>query len=152
MRLEDKLWIGNSHDVEHGDLSSVDAILNVACDLRDTVWRDDGLEYVQIGLIDGPGNEMIVYHAAVLMLVALHRHGSVLVYCHTGSRAISVAIMYLELTYPSGTSAPHICGCGWDGWLERVHRILGDGMLALHDAHRIAFEGINWRLLEAGIQ
>lgn len=139
IQVDAGLWVGDSHDGDRADESDVSfgAVLCVAQDLEGLVGWGLGIEYMQVGLIDGPGNVMAAYHAAVLALVVLmRRHEVVLVYCHTGGRALAVAIMYLCLT-------------GWRGWgwWENALRENNDDLPQVHEAHRAAFDKINWRLL-----
>ena len=88
------LWIGNS---ESEMQAPGGAVLNVAQDLPSyRGWPST--EAMHVGLIDGPGNEISAYCAAVLALDALlHRH-NVLVHCHTGGRSLAVVLLYLCAT------------------------------------------------------
>jgi hypothetical protein len=139
IKLTDNLWIGDSADEVYADLVDIGAVLNVAQDLQGTRGWMDGVEYMQVGLIDGPGNVPAAYHAAVLALAALLKRNRTLVCCHTGGRALAVSLMWLHLT----------SGRGWDSWLailcERV-----EGELPIpHEAHKEAFNRMNWRLLSS---
>lgn len=135
-KLSSNLWLGNSWDAEHGNLTQhkIDALLCVAHDLEAKRGWSDGLHYAQCGLVDGPGNSLAAYHAAVLQLVAFWTDKrTVLVYDHTaGSRAVTVAIM--------GMHAKN--RMGWDHWIAEIKPTE-----LPHEAHRQAFDRINWRLL-----
>lgn len=139
IRLTDNLWIGIAPDEALADLAKLDikAILNVAQDLQATRGWYCGVEYAQVGLIDGPGNPPAAYHAAVLALVMLLKRGRVMVCCHGGSRSFAVALMYLNLT----------AGRGWDGWLEVLRERVDDELPVPNEVHRLAFNRMNWRLL-----
>ena len=136
--MTDDLWIGDSGDESHADLGfwKVRAILNVAQDMPPTRgWPD--VEYSHVGLIDGPGNSLAAYHAAVLVLEALLKRGRTLVCCHTGGRALAVALMHLHLTG----------GRGWDERLALLRERADRDLLDPHEAHKTAFNKMNWRLL-----
>ena len=141
IRLNEHIWIGDSADERYTDIDTecIGAILNVAQDLQARGHRR-GVEYMQVGIIDGPGNPPAAYHAAVLALVTLlKRHEQVLVCCHTGGRSLAVAILHMGMT----------TGHDWDGLLgilrERVDAVLP----VPHAAHRAAFSKMNWRLLNS---
>lgn len=101
-----------------------------------------GVRYSHVGLIDGPGNRLAMYHAAVLALAALAARGRTLVCCHDGGRSIAVAIMYLYLM----GEGPH-----WDEAVIRMvnSRPLGSKFpLALpHEIHKKAFTLMDWGML-----
>jgi len=134
IRLTETIWIGDSSD------SSLrfDAVLNVAQDLRGACgWPD--VEYMQVGLIDGPGNPPSAYCAAVLALEALlSRHTRVLVCCHTRARSLAVVMMYLNI----GSEY------GWDGLLELLRERVDVDLPVPHEAHRKMFDQIDWQLLD----
>ena len=69
MRVLENVWVGNSRD--ECIIRDIDAILNVAVDLEPSRNLSDGVEYVHVGLVDGPGNPPEMYVAAVMALVAL---------------------------------------------------------------------------------
>lgn len=152
IKLSDKVWIGNSLDGAGYDFEfdKIKAILNVAQDLQGLVGWPDGFEYAQVGLIDGPGNEMTAYCAAILCLkTLLQRHDSVLVYDHDGGRAMVVALMYLNLT--GGQLRPDpMAWSHWPTWSERV--VLScprcAGLPMVHSAHVTAFNKMPWGLIE----
>jgi hypothetical protein len=143
IRLTDNLWIGDSADEERADLAAakIGVVLNVAQDLHGTRGWLYGIEYAQVGLIDGPGNPLAAYHAAVLALAVLLKRGRVLLCCHTGGRALAVAIMYLHLT----------SGRGWDSWLASLRERVDSDLPELHEAHRAAFDRMNWQLLTSAM-
>ena len=148
------LWIGDSADEEHADLDwyRVTGVLLVAHDLDSTRGWEYGLEVMHVGLIDGPGNEPVVYSAAVLALVALmSRHKQVVVIDHHGSRALVVAMMWLNLTggkyRPDPLSWSH-----WMTWDEKIAEVgpsLLDHIPAPHAAHIQVFNKLPYGLLEA---
>jgi hypothetical protein len=133
IRLTDTIWIGDSAD----SILRVNAVLNVAQDLRGAVgWPD--VEYMQVGLIDGPGNPLTTYYAAVLALSTLvKRHRRTLVCCHTGGRSLAVAMMYLNTT----------AGHDWEGLLGLLRERVDVGLPVPHGAHKVAFGMIDWKLL-----
>ena len=137
IRLTEQLWIGDSADGRNLEALGITAILNVAHDLRSFAgWPE--VEYAQVGLIDGPGNLPAAYHATILTLISLlGRHKQVLVCCHTGSRSMAVALMYLNLTFARG----------WDSWLDVLNEYVDLNLPEPHAAHRIAFDAIQWESL-----
>jgi len=140
IQLARNIWIGDSTDERSANLSpfGIDAILNVAHDLQATRGWTHKIEYMQVGLIDGPGNPLAAYHAAVLALAALIEHRRVLICCHTGGRSLAVALMYLHLSN----------ACSWEEWLTILYERIEEGVLpVVHRAHREAFDRINWRYL-----
>lgn len=135
------IWIGNSaagHDKGNIVASSIGAILNVAQDLTGTLCWDDGIESMHVGLIDGPGNELTAYYAAVLALHALLKKHNVLMCCHTGSRSMAVALMYSAITSK----------LGWDQQLQMLRERVDIDLPTPNDAHREAFSLLSWKLLE----
>ncbi len=144
-----RIYLGDSHDAEHADLRKhgIGAILNVAHDLVGRRGWSDGIEYAQCGLVDGPGNTMASYHAAILKLAALVVGGrKTLCHCHAGeSRSVSVIIAVLHLL--DGRR-------GWDHWRKViVDKVAASGREISddkpHTAHREAFNRLNWRLLSS---
>lgn len=136
IRIAENLWVGNSID---GELAEVRAVLNVARDLRiKRGWPS--IEYAQVGLVDGPGNSLSSYVAAVLTLVAMMKTGKdVLVHCHEGkSRSVAVALMYLCL----------VGGQDWDTRLAGIREHVDVDVPDPHPAHREAFDKIQWGILE----
>lgn len=133
MKFADNLWVGNSRDEQTAD---VDAVLNVAKDLAPTRgWPK--VDYMHVGLVDGPGNPLSAYCAAVLALATLMRTGKrVLVNCHEGrSRSVSVAIMYLAL----------VANCrSWDDQVAVLRERIDSELPVPHPAHREAFDSIDW--------
>lgn len=138
IKLTDRgdLWIGNSADGTNFPTLEIRALLNVAHDLQGkVVWPE--VEYVQVGLVDGPGNPPEMYCAAVLALSSLLRKGHrTLVCCHTGSRSMATCIMYMEATDP---------GRGWDGWVEILSERVPLPLPVPDPTHKSAFESINWK-------
>lgn len=143
IQLTDDIWIGSAGDEERADLNSVgiSAVLNVAQDLQGTRGWRDGIEYMQVGLIDGPGNPLSTYHAAVLALVALLTRCRTLVCCHhgAGGRSLAVVLMYLHLVGKRG----------WDNQLEILRGRTGLDLVEPANVHREAFNKLQWRLLAA---
>jgi hypothetical protein len=122
-KITDKLYVGNADDekraVHYVRLDMVDRVLVVAQDMEPTCGCEDGVEYMHVGLVDGPGNPLAAYHAAVLALVSLSRRGRVLVCCHSGGRSLAVAMMYLCL----------MC------------------LPEVHECHRRAYERMDWGMM-----
>lgn len=148
IQLTDKLWCGDSDDaykVKKG------AILNVARDLIGS-HKWPGVEYAQVGLVDGPGNELSDYVAAVLSILSLlKRHEMVLVYDHDSSRALVVGMMALNLLdgkfRPDPLSWSH-----WATWEERLadaRKRTGAELREPAAAHQQAYGKIPYGLLEA---
>lgn len=147
MQILDKLWVSDSdgiHKVESGGL------LNVAHDLKGIKFWPK-VEYAQIGLINGPGNEVSDYCSAILFLKGmLRRHDKVIVYDHNGSIGFAVVVMYLNLI--EGQHRPeHNSWSRWLTWEEKteiIYKRLEIGRVAVHEAHIEAFNKIKWSLLE----
>jgi hypothetical protein len=137
IRVTENLFIGSSDDAENVKALGVGGVLNVAYDLRGSSgWPQ--VEYMQVGLIDGPGNLPDAYHAAVLALGELTaRHHQVLVCCHTGSRSLAVVLMFMEFSSRRG----------WDGWLEVLQERAPLDLPVPHEAHREAFDKMHWDAL-----
>ncbi len=139
IRITERIWLGNAPDESHADLNTpgITAILNVAMDLYgQRGWRH-GVEYAQVGLIDGPGNPPAAYHAAVLTLIALlKRHDKVVVVCHGGSRSMAVILMHMNVNVRRT----------WDECVELLHERV-EGFPDSHEIHKEAFTKLNWRML-----
>ncbi len=158
IKMMDKIWIGDFEaEKDAARNKTFDAVLVVAHDMDPIgTWHEvnrysaqwlyesglgnmnhlGGVKYTHVGLIDGPGNKLAMYHAAVLALAALAARGKTLVCCHDGGRSLSVAIMYLYLMGE---------GPSWDEAVER----LTDGCKLewVHRAHRKAFFMMDWGML-----
>jgi hypothetical protein len=138
-----KVYLGDSHDAEFLP-PAVDAILNVAFDLRNHhQWNR--VHLAQCGLIDGPGNSLAAYYSAVLQLGALLQLGkTVLVHCHKGeSRSVAVIIFYLHA----------VNGEGWDANLARIQEAIAPRVIPLtapNPAHRLAFDLLDFKALFHG--
>lgn len=154
IRLGEGIWIGNSLDGDYADLEtqSIGGVLNLACDLDAIRITWQGAEYAKVGLIDGPGNDVAAYSAAILTLVYLtRRHEQVLIFDHDGKRALVVYMMYLNLT--KGKYRPDVSGWSrWKTWDERLSdipqyivRILSEP----NEAHKEMFDKIPYGVLEA---
>lgn len=139
LRMDENIWIGNSADEQYADLDvyGVNAILNVAIDLQATRGWLGGVEYAQVGLIDGPGNPLAAYAAAVLALSGMMKRRRVLVCCHTGARSLAVLVMLLNLTVT----------CRWEQWFALLGERVEEQLPVPHDAHREAFDKMNWKAL-----
>jgi protein-tyrosine phosphatase len=92
--ITDEVAIGNSQDSIRADNNQFDAVLNVAIDfdLMDGFkWRH------KVGLLDGPGNDPLMFASAVILLHSLVRRGKkVLVHCHEGkSRSVMVVAAWM---------------------------------------------------------
>ena len=137
IRLTDNIWIGDSADAMNLGSMRVSAVLNVAQDLRGKGgWPD--VEYMQVGLTDGPGNPIYLYTSAVLALTSLLQKHEVLVCCHTGSRSLAVVLMHMNARNRSG----------WDKLMEVLSERVDQKLPVPHTAHRKAFDKVNWKLLE----
>lgn len=138
IRLAERLWIGSA-DTSWRDYRSVKiaAILNVAHDLKGVVgWPD--VEYTQVGLIDGPGNALSTYYAAVLSLHGLIKRHRTLVICHECSRSMAVAAMYLNIG----------AGYNWKALITLLLERLDTDLPVPHEAHREAFDKMDWCTLQ----
>lgn len=122
-------------DLAGGD---VEAVLNVAQDLHSTRGWFCGVEAAHVGLIDGPGNEPAAYYAAVLALHMLLKRHNVLVCCHSGGRALAVAVMYMQAMWVRR---------GWDEWVTVLTERIGTDLPLVNEVHRRAFEDLRWELL-----
>lgn len=130
LRVADNLWVGDSTD-ESKRNGSINAVLVVAHDMFGHAYMDE--ENAQVGLIDGPGNPLCAYHAAVLTLVSLLKRGKGVLVCdHDGGRALAVVMMYRYMM----NEAP--------SWDEQVKRL---NVLMPHSAHKRAFERMDWTML-----
>ncbi len=141
IEVAEGIWVGDSDDEQEVLDSGTECVLVVAHDMQPTMGYGDGVEYMQVGLVDGPGNPLATYHAAVLALVILARKGRVLVCCHDGGRSLAVVIMYLYLT---GN------GPSWDEALERLRAKSRDRFCSIPDIHPIhekAFHLMDWGFL-----
>lgn len=142
IRLADNLWIGGEHDeaLATSDDSEVDAVLNVAQDMHATCGWRYGIDYMQVGLVDGPGNTPGAYCAAVLALdVLIERGRCVLVCCHGGSRSMAVVIMWMHA----------VSRTGWEHRMQLLEEQVDQELPRPHQAHRDAFNEINWKLLSS---
>ena len=156
IRITELIWLGDSYDALNANLkeNGITAVVNCAVDLNLERWSNllcvegfriphfvDGVEYVQIGLVDGPGNAMAVYHAVLLKLCSLlMSKKSVLVHDHEmDSRASAVVIMALHALHRRG----------WDHWLGVIRGKTDNPDLMPHPEHRRAFNRINWRLISS---
>lgn len=156
IHLDECLYIGNTGDVMQVDRTY--NLLDVAQDLQCVLgWNTNGIEFMQVGLIDGPGNPPAAYVAAagalsVLMGRARARPASdegwvqrrTLVFDHEGGRALVVAIIYLNVVYRRDLPAPEV----WDWWLGMLQERVDMGLPVPHPAHREAFDRIDWCALE----
>lgn len=137
------IWLGNSNDESSSNLDDRDvkAVLNVAQDMPATRGWAQGLEYMHIGLVDGPGNEPITYAAAVLALHALLKRHNVLVCCHSGVRSLAVIVLYLTVT-------SDIVGWTWLDCLERLRERVDCDLPNMNHVHVEAINKIPETLLQ----
>lgn len=153
IQLTDSIWIGDSIDERDADLLPLEigAILNVSNDLQSTRGWGDGVEYMQIGLVDGPGNMLAMYCAAVLGLSSLlGRYDGVLVTGHDFSRAVAVVIMYLILNTGRKSEHPSMMHrwSTWDSVLSWLREKTDIQLLDPHQAHKEACDTLPFGLLE----
>lgn len=139
IRLQDRLYVGDS-SVSARELRryGIGALLNVAHDLKgDMGWPD--IEYMQVGLIDGPGNSQAAYAAAVLALNTLVAKHNTVVFCHSGGRAMAVATMHMNLGADRN----------WDELAEIANERIGTNVKIpeVNEAHRAAFDKMKWNVL-----
>lgn len=136
IELTDNVLIGTSKTADEGDFAAlgIKSLLNVARDLKCS-RRSNSVEYAQVGLVDGPGNSLVSYCAAVLALADLHQRGKVLVYDHDGARAYVVGLMYLNAKFQQP----------WEQWITIMDE--RDVVVNPHHAHKTAFEQIDWKAL-----
>lgn len=146
------LWVGDSKDGCALD-EKIDGVLNVAQDLRSRLgWPH--VEHMQAGLVDGPGNDVMAYCAAITAVTTLcRRYEGVLIYDHSGGRALAVAAMYLNLVGGKFRPEP-LSWSHWLSWEERIAQISKGPparilLPTVHEAHRTAFADIPYGLLEA---
>lgn len=141
IKVADCIWIGNSADEARADLSkpeSVGAILNVARDLECTRGCSSNIDYNQVGLLDGPGNPLSSYVAAVMTLASLiRRDHRVLICCHTGMRSLAVVLMYLSM----------MTGRSWDDLLNLIRERVDHPISPPHPAHAAAHAKIDWKMV-----
>lgn len=151
--VSEKLWVGDSSAPRNAYAVKAKALLNVARDLNGVnAWPD--IEYAQVGLVDGPGNTVALYCAAVLTLVNLLERGTVIVYDHGGGRALAVVLFYLNLTTPrerdsQSTFLSH--RWSWEELLDRVRKRAEIGLPSVHPAHKKVFDKIPWGVMEVFI-
>lgn len=146
------IYIGDSHDEEYRNLKelNIGAILNVARDMTTVHNYSTGHELIHIGLIDGPGNEAWKYYAAVISLYSLIRHHNTLVCCHSGSRSVVVALMYLSLREGCVKErVDFLRRRSWDEMFEMVQSRAGEYLPKPHQAHIDAFNKMKFGVLEA---
>lgn len=151
IKITNNLWIGNSDDEKnatHRDIfgrvtkNTFDSIILVARDMVAKNDWEDGVEYMQIGLNDGPGNFLAIYHSAVLALAALlkRKENKVLVCCHDGGRSLAIVIMYMYLM----NECP-----SWDECIERLKEKEKDKELPIiHESHKKAFFMMDWGMMK----
>lgn len=136
------LCVGDSADEAHiaRCRPPICGVLVVAHDMVPTNdWRDK-IEYMHVGLVDGPGNPLAAYHAAVLALVAMVKRipeRRVLVCDHDSGRSFAVVIMYLYLLGE---------GPSWDEVIERL-KVKGVKVPSINEVHRRAFFLMDWGMM-----
>ena len=148
IRVTDLVWIGESSDLDpgaedriHPAFQGIKVVFNCAADLDTHNLFGDVVEYVHLGLVDGPGNTMADYHAALLKLCGiLCKKQRVMVHDHEiGSRTVALVIMALHAMYRRG----------WDYWLGIIREKTNKSDLTPHLEHRKAFNRVNWRLVSS---
>lgn len=148
--LTDRIAIGDHYDemYEYRKPQQI-GILNVACDLPRR-QSSSVIEYMHVGLIDGPGNTIAVYCAAILALdVLLNRRKYVLICCHGSSRPLAVAVMYLTLKGGKVTERTFLHHWRtWDEVLEGLRKSTEMELPEPHGAHKEAADKIPYGLLE----
>lgn len=134
------LWIGNAVDERCADrvVFNIGGVLNVAQDLVATQSWWSGIEYMQVGLVDGPGNEPAVYASAVLALHALLRRHNTLVCCHGGGRSLAVAVMYMNVSVDRS----------WGRWMELLSERVDTDLPEVNEVHKEAFTILDWYSLK----
>ena len=137
IKVVEKIWVGGYRAWENIYPLKIDAVLCVAQDMKAPCgWPD--VVYMQVGLVDGPGNPASAYVAAVLALVTLVEKHSVLVCCHGGSRSMATVIMYMAT----------VSSIGWDNAVEILKERANVDLPEPHLAHRAAFDNIkHWRAI-----
>lgn len=151
-RVTDGLMYGGHDEMRAAPKLGVGGLLCVAPD-KSCEWEWPCVEFMQVGIADGPGNELADYCAAVLALSSLMRkHDLVLVFDHEGKRALAVCIMYLCLARgrrPAGGGESNNAHC-WTPWqalmLEVEHKL--GSILKLDKAHISAYDTMPYALLE----
>lgn len=126
IQVTDNIWIGGS--VDEFNCEHMTAILNVAIDLRRT---NPKTPYAQCPLIDGPGNNLNAYRAAVFQLMSFLEDGRrVLVCCHDGGRSLAVVLIFLH----QATDTSH------SELLKILQERTDVDLPKVHEAHRQAFK------------
>lgn len=141
--VEGAIWIGNSgmeyQPTEVYRAQKVDGLLNVAVDLTCTHGWWEGIHTCQVGLIDGPGNELSAYASAMLALRTLLKTRNTLVVCHTGTRAMAVVVMYQAV----------MASCAWDEALTTLRERVEDDLPVPLLIHKENFERLNHKAIKA---
>jgi len=160
LTLGPDLWVGDSHSLKLAQSVNVNAIFNVAHDLSqfgcDSSTRplmmklaSRGVKYIHMGLINGPGNEVIDYCAVVLFLKGMmQRYKSVLVYDHDGGLALVVGAMYTNLVEGQQRLTPSTWS-HWLTWDECVadYSALSCKLPKVHEVHIEIFNRMPWGVL-----
>ena len=128
IQITDNISIGGQYDERN---AKVDVVLNVALDLVVTrSWPD--VEYAHIPLIDGPGNHIGLYCAAVMSLISFGGK-NILVCCHGGrSRSLAVVLMMMGVRYRHR----------WDECLTILQERIDAELIEPHGAHKKAFDDV----------
>lgn len=151
--LTDKILIGSAGEYRRALSDGVGAFLNVAQDLAG-IYSWPRVEYVQVGLMDGPGNPPSTYCSAVLMLYALlSRHNKVMVYCHSGGRSLAVAMIYLIVKRGKTSGYPTYIN-HWTTWgkmLAELQQQFSD-LPVPNEAHGRVFDVMPLSLLDQIMQ
>ena len=134
------IWIGSAPEEQLGIRREYDigAILNVAQDLSSTRGWEHGIEAMHVGLIDGPGNELCAYYAAILALHALLKRHNTMICCHGGWRSLAVVMMYMSVT----------TGHTWDELLSMLRERTDYDLAEPSAVHRDVFNKLDRYLLK----
>ncbi len=152
IHINDNIIVGKWEDVSHVVDNDIEGVLCVAQDMNIGSKWVKGVEYAQVGLVDGPGNTIAGYSSAVLTLATLlARHKKVMVCCHDGaSRSIAVAVMYLILKTGKVSTHPTFFNYWktWDKMICEIYEKPGPTFLKVHLAHREACDRMPFGILE----
>lgn len=141
IHMIDNIWIGDSSALRNVPPLQITTVLNVASDLYNENNMAD-VEYMQVGLIDGPGNSMSLYYSAILALAAIvKKNVKVLVCCHSCTRSLAVVIMYLNSVGESFDN-------NWDSVFQMLQERVDIDLPVPNEVHKEAFNKINWDLLK----
>ncbi len=158
IRITEDIWIGGYEDWQNANVVNISAVLNVARDLSSErtmfgcSWPK--VEYMQVGLIDGPGNTISAYTSAILALHTLLKRKDakkILVCCHGGRRSLAVVIMYLIIKRGKVSAHPTFFNywISWDKMLDELLEQVKHPLPELHPAHKEVFDKMPLFLIES---